>query len=122
MSINNTPCATCRNLQYPGDAASDALIAHIRESDTIIRGGARFFVCPDCEKLFAVKEVQEGANVRYTIVSAASVNRHYQWMVDGADGTRQRAKGTMTEEEARRKYTNPEKIIHRPINDRSSSQ
>lgn len=114
MPLNSAPCKTCRNLQS-ADPDTEPLIANIRESDTVVRGGARFYVCPDCEKLFAVKEIREGDTVRLSIVTAASVNRRYQWMVDGADGTRERAKGAMTEEEARKKYRNPEKIIHRPI-------
>lgn len=115
MPINNTPCKTCRNFQSAAETDSDPLTANIHESDTVVRGGSRFYVCPDCEKLFAVKEARADGGVQYTIVSAASVNRHYQWMVDGANGTRERAKGAMTEEEARRKYSNPEKIVHRPI-------
>jgi hypothetical protein len=114
MPLNDKPCATCRNLQSES-GADNPLVADIREANTVLRGGERFFVCPDCEKLYAVKQVEEGPNARYALVSAASVNRHYQWMVDGADGRRERAKGSMTEEEARRKYSNPEKIIHRPI-------
>ena len=113
MPLNNAPCKTCRNLQSAEPDHEPQLA--IREKDTVVRGGARFYVCPDCEKLYAVKETREGDTVRYSIVTAASVNRRYQWMVDGADGARERAKGAMTEEEARRKYSNPEKIIHRPI-------
>lgn len=114
MPINTAPCKTCRNIQGTADR-SDAAVTDIRESDTVVRGGARFYVCPDCEKLYAVKESVENGVVHYSIVTAASVNRRYQWMVDGADGTRERAKGAMTEEEAKRKYSNPEKIVHRPI-------
>lgn len=113
MTLNNAPCTTCRTFQ--SDPDSNPLIANIREKDTVLRGKDRFFVCPECEKLFAVKAVQEEGRTRYALVSSASVNKRYQWMVDGPDGRRQRAKGTMTEEEARRKYSNPEKIVHKPI-------
>ncbi|MFO7190537.1 MAG: hypothetical protein DIU74_012685 [Pseudomonadota bacterium] len=111
MPINSLPCRSCHNLQ-----AAHAPLPDIRESDTVLRGGARFYVCPDCEKLYAVQETRIDGRPGYAIVTSASVNRRYQWMVDGADGTRERVKGALTEEEARRRYSNPEKIVRsRPV-------
>ena len=111
MPINTTPCATCRNLQSGTHTGAPT----IRQSDIVQRGGAPFFVCPTCEKLYAVKDIGEGAATQYAIVSSASHSRQYRWMVEGADGTQQHVKGAMTEEEARRKYTNPVKVSGTPV-------
>lgn len=107
MSINNVPCKTCKDFHLTGKHA----MGTIAEADTVKRGDTRFLPCPDCSKLFAVKVVPGTSPVEYVLVSAASVNKRFQWMVDGENGTRHKAKGTMTEEEALEKYPNAEKVI-----------
>ena len=111
MPINSFPCATCRDLQSPGHAMD----LKVSERDLVMRGGAPFYVCPTCDKLYAVKQIDDGGAKRYAIVSSAAHTRQYRWMVEGPDGTQQHVKGAMTEEEARRKYKNPVKASGTPV-------
>ena len=107
--LNTVPCAICRDFQKSGGA----LLSNIAESETVTRGSERFFECPQCTRLYAVKAVvNPDKERRYAVVTANSGETQYYWMVDSPDGTRHRAKGKMTEEQANLKYKNPEKITH----------
>lgn len=83
-------------------------MSNILEQNTVKRGDERFFACPDCQKLFAVKKVANAVG-RYEIVTAAYATKLYHWTYE-VDGMRQQTKSMISEQEARRRYVDPQRV------------
>jgi hypothetical protein len=103
MDHNAAPCKSCKDLHTQG------MPAPLSENQTLKRGSSRFYECPDCARLYAVKALASDPH-RYVIVSAASANVAHEWLIDAKDGSRQKARSKMTEEEALKKYPTAERI------------
>lgn len=110
--INNRPCKTCHGLQASAEAP--AVFSNIKEKDIVKRGGEQFFACPDCQKLFAVKKRPADSEGRFDVITAASATRVYHWTFQDKDGTRQRTKSMMSEQEALKRFDDPQRVNVEP--------
>ena len=107
MSLNHSKCQHCKGFHAPRTSADSPVI---REAHIVKRGGSPFFECPMCKALYAVKPVSGSQPLSYAIISSASATVQHEWIVDAEDGSRQKAKGKMTEEEAAEKHSNAVKV------------
>jgi len=107
MLLNNLRCQDCKDFHTPREGVA---VPQIGEAQILKRGGMIFYECPSCDRLYAAKLIPGSEPPAYAIISSASVTVRHEWMVDAEDGTRQKAKHKMTEEEAAKKNLNAVKI------------
>jgi hypothetical protein len=112
MTLNQSKCQHCKDFHSPPADAAQPVIA---ETHIVKRGGSPFYECPRCWALYAVKPATGSKPLRYTIISSASATVMHEWIVDGEDGSREKAKGKMTEEEAAEKHSNAVKVPLRVV-------
>lgn len=107
MLINNLKCQDCKDFHAPREGVAAPPIS---EAQILKRSGTLFYECPSCSRLYAAKLITGSVPPTYTIISSASVTVLHEWIVDAEDGSRQKAKYKMTEEEAARRHSNAVKI------------